>query len=61
MSSASNTRLARMDALVPASIVGRDRMRWTVSPDGRVLTQDTKGTDSTTAKPYRYVLTWDKQ
>lgn len=52
---------ARLNAPVPASVVGRDRMKFTVSADGRVLTQETKGVDEKTGKPYRYVLTWDKQ
>ncbi len=54
-------KLTRLSAPVPASIVGHDRMKFTVSADGRVLTQETKGVDQKSGKPYRYVLTWDKQ
>jgi hypothetical protein len=36
-------------------------MKFTVSGDGKVLTQETKGVDDKTGKPYHYVLTWDKQ
>lgn len=61
MSLDRNGRVVRVNAPVPPSIVGHDRMKFTVSPDGRVLTQETKGSDQKTGKPYRYVLTWDKQ
>ena len=61
MSLDSTGKLARLNAPVPASIVGHDRMKFTVSADGRVLTQETRGVDEKTGKPYRYVLTWDKQ
>ena len=61
MSFDGSGKLTRLDAPVPPSIVGHDRMKFTVSADGRVLTQETKGTDEKTGKPYRYVLTWDKQ
>jgi len=44
-----------------ASVIGHDRMKFTVSGDGKVLTQETKGVDDKTGKPYHYVLTWDKQ
>jgi len=54
-------QVARLNVPVPASIVGHDRMKFTVSADGRVLKQETKGVDARTGKPYRYVLTWDKQ
>ena len=54
-------KLIRLNDAVPAAIIGQDRMKFSVSPDGRVLTQDTKGLDKKTGKPYRYVLTWDKQ
>ena len=57
----STGKLTRLNGPVPPSIVSHDRMRFTVSADGRVLTQETKGTDEKTRKPYRYVLTWDKQ
>ena len=52
---------AHLNAPVPASIVGRDRMKFTVSADGRVLTQEARGVHEKTGKLYRYVLTWDKQ
>ena len=61
MSLDSTGKLTRLSAPVPASIVGHDRMKFTVSADGRVLTQETKGVDDKTGKPYSYVLTWDKQ
>ena len=61
MSLDSTRKLTRLNAPVPASVVGRDRMKFTVSADGRVLTQETKGVDAKTGKPYRYVLTWDRQ
>jgi hypothetical protein len=61
MSLDATGKLTRLNAPVPASIVGHDRMRFTVSADGRVLTQEAKGVDEKTGKPYRYVLTWDKQ
>ena len=54
-------RVSRFDQPVPASVIGRDRMRSTVSRDGRVLTQDAKGIDEKSGKPYRYKLTWDKR
>ena len=54
-------KLIRLNDAVPAGIIGHDRMKFSVSADGRVLTQDTKGLDTKTRKPYRYVLTWDKQ
>ena len=60
MSLDSTGKLARLNAPVPASIVGHDRMKFTVSVDGRVLTQESKGADQK-GKPYRYVLTWDRQ
>ena len=56
-----STKLTRLSGPVPPSTVGHDRMRFTVSTDGRVLTQEAKGTDDKTHRPYRYVLTWDKQ
>lgn len=61
MSFDSMGKVTRFNAPVPPSVVGHDRMRFTVSADGRVLIQETKGTDEKTGKPYRYVLTWDKQ
>ena len=61
MSVDSTGKLVRLNAPVPASIVGHDRMKFTVSADGRVLTQETKGLDDKTSRPYRYVLTWDRQ
>jgi hypothetical protein len=61
MSLDSTRKLTRLNAPVPASVVGHDRMKFTVSADGRVLTQETKGVDVKTGKPYRYVLTWDQQ
>jgi len=61
MSLDSTRKLAKFDAPAPASVVGRDRMKFTVSADGRVLTQETRGVDEKPGKPYRYVLTWDKQ
>jgi hypothetical protein len=61
MSFDSMGKVTRFNAPVPPSIVRHDRMKFTVSADGRLLTQDTKGTDEKTGKPYRYVLTWDKQ
>jgi hypothetical protein len=61
MSVDSTGKLVRLNAPVPASIVGHDRMKFTVSADGRVLTQETKGLDDKTGRPYRYLLTWDKQ
>jgi hypothetical protein len=57
----ASTKLTRLSTPVPPSTVGHDRMRFTVSTDGRVLTQEAKGTDDKTHRPYRYVLTWDKQ
>jgi hypothetical protein len=54
-------KLIRLNEAIPAAIIGHDRMKFSVSADGRVLTQDTKGLDKKTRKPYRYVLTWDKQ
>jgi hypothetical protein len=54
-------KLIRLNDAVPAAIIGQDRMKFSVSADGRVLTQETKGLDKKTRKPYRYVLTWDKQ
>ena len=53
--------LIRVSSSAPTAIVGHDRMKFTVSADGRVLTQETRGVDEKTGKPYRYVLTWDKQ
>jgi hypothetical protein len=61
MSFDSMGKVTRFNAPVPPSIVRHDRMKFTVSADGRLLTQETKGTDEKTGKPYRYVLTWDKQ
>ena len=54
-------RVSRFDQPVPPSVIGRDRMRSSVSRDGRVLTQDAKGIDEKSGKPYRYKLTWDKR
>ncbi len=54
-------KISRFDQPVPASVIGRDRMRFSVSPDGRVLTQEAKGIDEKSGKPYRYRLTWDKR
>ncbi len=53
-------KLIRMTTSVPTSVVGHDRMKFSVSADGRVLTQESKGVDQK-GKPYRYVLTWDRQ
>ena len=61
MSFDANTKLIQLSAPVPPSTVGHDRLRFTVSADGRVLTQEAKGIDDKTHRPYRYVLTWDKQ
>ena len=52
--------LVRLSSSAPTAIVGHDRMKFTVSTDGRVLTQESKGVDQK-GKPYRYVLTWDRQ
>ena len=60
MTSDGSGKLTRMSSSVPAAIVGRDRMKFTVSADGRVLTQESKGVDQK-GKPYSYVLTWDRQ
>lgn len=54
-------KVARLSAPVPASIVAHDRMKFSVSTDGRVLTQEARGVDDKTGKSYRYVLTWDRQ
>jgi hypothetical protein len=61
MTFGADNRGARLSGPVPPSIVEHDRMRFTVSADGRVLTQEAKGIDDKTHRPYRYVLTWDKQ
>ena len=53
-------KLTRMSTSAPTAIVGHDRMKFSVSADGRVLTQESKGVDQK-GKPYRYVLTWDRQ
>jgi hypothetical protein len=55
------SRIAKFDGLVPSSVVGRDRMRSVVSPDGRTLTQDATGVEAESGKPYHYVLVWKKQ
>jgi hypothetical protein len=52
--------VTRMSTSAPTAIVGRDRMKFTLSAGGRVLTQESKGVDQK-GKPYRYVLTWDRQ
>ncbi len=56
-----SSRLAEFDGLVPSSVIGHDRMRSVVSPDGRTLTQDTTGVEAESGKPYHYVLVWKKQ
>ena len=53
--------IAKFDGLVPPSVVGRDRMRSVVSPDGRTLTQEATGVEAESGKPYHYVLVWKKQ
>jgi hypothetical protein len=53
-------KLIRMSTAAPTAVPGHDRMKFTVSTDGRVLTQESKGVDPN-GKPYRYVLTWDRQ
>jgi hypothetical protein len=60
MTADGSGNLTRMSTSVPTAIVGRDRMKFTASKDGRVLTQESKGVDQK-GKPYRYVLTWDRQ
>jgi hypothetical protein len=54
-------KLVQLDHPVPASVIGHDRMKFSVSSNGRVLTQETRGADEKTGKAYRYVLTWDRQ
>ena len=53
-------KLIRMSTAAPTAVVGHDRMKFTTSKDGRILTQESKGVDQK-GKPYRYVLTWDRQ
>src|SRR5260221_12334818 len=54
MTSNSSENLTRLSSTVPTSIIGHDRMKFTVSADGRILTQESKGVDQK-EKPYRYV------
>jgi hypothetical protein len=49
------------DRPLPTSVIGRDRMKTTVSPDGRTLTWDAAGVDVKSGKPYHYLLVWAKQ
>jgi hypothetical protein len=45
----------RTQPWVPADVA-----KFSVSPDGRVLTNEAQGTDAK-GKMYRYILTWDRQ
>jgi hypothetical protein len=56
-----SSSIAKFDGLLPSSVVGRDRMRSVVSPDGHTLTQDATGVEADSGKPYHYVLVWKKQ
>src|SRR6185295_10427463 len=52
--------VVQFDQTMPSTVANHDRMRFTESADGRTLTQETKGIDAKTGKPYRYVLIWRK-
>ena len=57
----ASSKIVQVDKLVAGTVLAKDRMRISLSSDGRTMTQDTTGGDAKSGKAYHYVLVWDKQ
>lgn len=61
MAMEGSSRVAKFDRPIPTGVVGHDRIKTKVSPDGRTLTWDATGVNGRNGKLYRYILVWEKR
>ena len=61
MAMEGSSRVAKFDRPIPTGVVGHDRIKTKVSPDGRTLTWDATGVNGRNGEPYRYILVWEKR